>query len=78
MSANRIRSITFRLNENFNPANCSFLYLNTKIHTNDAINGAKSLMSKTNLLTPMDAWKSLSIMDKAIVITKKTKTIIAH
>ena len=36
-----------------------------------AINGAKSVTSNIKCLTPMTDWKSLSIMDNAIVITKK-------
>ncbi|AWQ71539.1 hypothetical protein AP94_2594 [Staphylococcus aureus Lyso 1 2010] len=43
-----------------------------------AINGARSVTSNIKCLTPIIDWKSLSIMDNAIVMTKKTKIVIAH
>ena len=55
MSAKSRRSITFKLIENFNPANCSFLCLNINMHTIAAMKGAKSLMLKTKRFTPIVA-----------------------
>ncbi|EHT42948.1 hypothetical protein SACIG1750_0174 [Staphylococcus aureus subsp. aureus CIG1750] len=78
IKASNRRSITFRLIENFKPASWTFLYLKTSIQMIAAINGARSVTSNIKCLTPIIDWKSLSIMDNAIVMTKKTKIVIAH